>query len=730
MLERRPNGSGAVLLGGEQASPIQTPKELPPAKGCPTLPHVAPEILARLPEPMVAAPRWLIWREAPHPKKADKKRKVPMYSSGQRRSGQMDTEADLSRLTSIHDAMSAGLRHGASGIGFAVCGEGIGGLDLDGILDEQGELIPTHAGFQLAMKAEAEGVYMEVSPSGRGLRAFGPCDDKTAYSQDGVEYWGQRRFLTVTGRVWANACKWKNLNGIRSTLKPPIDERITGQERDGPETQSIITPKVLDELKSALCAIPSEERELWVKIGHALKTLPNDKGKALWLAWSATCPEKFDEADAERVWDTFNPVNTNHKAVFAEAQRNGWENPAKRKDLGEAAPSDDFRMHPGRKELKPTEFILDGFMPVGLSVIAGAWGAGKSTNLIPLLASAAHVAPKEWGFWPAIRRKLILVTEAPEQARDTIYSLSEEIGSAPWDEIWDWIVLFRARRLPAEALAKMLQAEVNAHTYELDNGFVVKPVIVLDTSAANIDLENESDNSQVSQAMAVLKQSLPGVSIVLVGHVPKSLARADVNDMTFRGAGAWEADAVATYFLVHDAATSTRFLAIRKCRFNPSYTEIEFGHEGGCKIIDTPWGDPQAKHYLHGVPAKSNGDARRAAQQEVRESKREENRERTRTERQERILSAIRHEVDGGRLVTRKGLHDQLGGKRELFLEAVNRLVESCIVTEHTIDRDLFGPDLNGPTPMILLPAEVDLELFLSTLDGQGSSGNQSGDLR
>lgn len=687
--------------------------------------HVASNIMAVLPETLSTTPRWLVWREQPHPKRADKKRKVPVYSSGHQRNGRMDTADDLACLTSIEDALAAAQKLGASGIGFAVCGDGIGGLDLDGILDENGELIPSHPGYDLAVQAEIEGVYMEVSPSGRGLRAFGPCDDLTAYSAQGVEFWGQRRFLTVTGTVWANPNGWASLNGIRSTLKAPVNDRETGQGREGLEGPGIITPKVLDELTSALRAIPADERELWVKIGHALKTLPNEKGKALWLEWSATCPEKFDEADAEAKWASFRPISTDHRAVFAEAQRHGWENPAKKKERHMDVPHDDFRFYPGPKELKATEFILDGFLPVGVSVIAGAWGAGKSTNLIPLLASAAHVAPKEWGFWPAIRRKLILVTEAPEQARDTIYSLSEAKGSASWDEIWDWIVLFRARRLDPEALAKMLRAEVEAHTYELDNGFVVNPVIVLDTSAANLDLENESDNSQVSQAMSVLKQSLPGVSIILVGHVPKSLARADVNDMTFRGAGAWEADAVATYFLVHETGTNTRFLAIRKCRFNPTYTEIAFDHESGSKIIDTPWGEPQAKHYLHGVPAKSNGEARRAAQQEAREAKREETRERACTQRQESILAAIRHKVGEARLVTRKGLHDDLGGKKELFLEALSRLVEGGLVAEYTIDRALFGPDLKGPTPTILLPAEVDLDLFLSTLAGRESGGNQ-----
>lgn len=311
------------------------------------LKHVAPDVLANLPEPMITAPRWLVWREAPHPKKPGKTLKVPMYSSGHQRNGQMDTADDLARLTSIHAALASAPKVGACGIGFAVCGDGIGGLDLDGILDDNGELIPTHAGFDLAVRAEFEGIYMEVSPSGRGLRAFGPCDDATQYSKDGVEYWGQRRFLTVTGRVWANPNGWASLNGIRSTLKAPVNDRETGQGREGLEGQGIITPKVLDELTSALRAIPADERELWVKIGHALKTLPNDKGKALWLEWSATCPDKFDEADAEAKWASFRPISTDHRAVFAEAQRHGWDNPAKSRSAssGSGVTLEDFWAH-------------------------------------------------------------------------------------------------------------------------------------------------------------------------------------------------------------------------------------------------------------------------------------------------------------------------------------------------------------------------------------------------
>lgn len=483
----------------------------------------------------------------------------------------------------------------------------------------------------------------------------------------GMDIQSDSKFVVAPGSVHPNGSvyAWENDPQVYpladlpewvlgSAENEPQDARGDGDDGQGP----IITPTIMADLTSALQNIDSDDRDLWVRIGQALKTLPDNRGWKLWRDWSAKSP-KFDAADAREKWDGFGADFTHYKVVFDEAQDNwGWVNPAKRKKPAASRPHPNSyearRILPGPKVLKPTEFVLDGFVPTGVSVIAGAWGAGKSTCLIPLLASAAHLAPEAWGFWPAIRRKVIWVTEAPEQATDTIYSLSETNGAAPWDEIWDWFILFRAHRQEADDLAEMLKSVVADHTYSLDNGFVVRPVIALDTSAANFELENESDNSEVSRAIATLKQSLPGVSIVVVGHTPKALRRADFNDATFRGAGAWEADAVATYFLIYDADTDSRYLAIRKCRFNPTYREVEFDHEGSSKIIETPWGEPQSKAYLHGVPRKSSCEARIAARQEAIEDQREQQREATRTEYRRQVLRFIHEQVANAKLVSRE----------------------------------------------------------------------------
>lgn len=84
----------------------------------------------------------------------------------------------------------------------------------------------------------------------------------------------------------------------------------------------------LAELRSALAAMPSDDRDLWQRMGHALKTLVPQQGYALFTEWSQKSP-KYDAADAERKWNSFHPDRTHWKAVFTEAQKARWLNPKK-----------------------------------------------------------------------------------------------------------------------------------------------------------------------------------------------------------------------------------------------------------------------------------------------------------------------------------------------------------------------------------------------------------------
>jgi hypothetical protein len=694
-----------------------------------------PKITEALPKPLHKLKRFLLWKEFPHPdpvkRAAGKTIKTPYYASGRVRKGLLDTEQDLARLVTLDEAYDTFLLGGYSGIGFALANDGVGAFDLDRCLDDQGSLIKTHAGYELALEAKRRGAYMELSPSGRGLRIVGPARNHEAYSKDDLEFWGMKRFVTLTGNVWANPGGWVELGDLRDALAPKHSDR----ERDNVDDDEdgvLITPKTVRELQDALKTIDADERELWVRMGMALKTI-GPKGKQLWVAWSKKSP-KWNEEDAERVWGSMQPQGTHYRTVFHEATNNwGWKNPRAKPELVHDADApeadndedpdtslpDDEAIDLGDPQLHPTEFVLDGFIPTGISVIAGAWGAGKSTNLIPLFASVAHLSPPDWGFRPDLRRHVIYFSEAPDQARDTLYSLSKSEGGAGWQDIKEWFHLYPARRVGPKRLSKRIGDLVDQFSWTTETGFRVRPVVVLDTTSANFDLENESDNSQVAAAMSILKQRLPGLPIVLIGHTPKAMVRADIGDMTFRGAGAWEAEAVATFFLVHDHETDMRFLAIRKARFRPAYPEVDFDFAGGSEIVETPWGEPQSKSYVHGVPSKSSGEARRAARAEVMADKKDERDQRALTERQQKVLDFIRKRVGDGVFATKSAVRAEVSGNKVLLGEAIDRLLEADLLVAYGLTQgqlDEKGIEFTGRLPEILLPPEVELDAFLTTV--------------
>lgn len=107
---------------------------------------------------------------------------------------------------------------------------------------------------------------------------------------------------------------------------PPL-ETVEGVVKPAePSGGSLAGAMAAHDLRSALASMRADDRDLWVRMGHALKHL-GDQGMGLWLEWSQTSP-KYDPADAMRVWESFKPSHTGYQAVFAEAQRRGWANPA------------------------------------------------------------------------------------------------------------------------------------------------------------------------------------------------------------------------------------------------------------------------------------------------------------------------------------------------------------------------------------------------------------------
>lgn len=712
-----------------------------------------------LPEVLTSSSRFLLWKKVKDAA-TGKIRKVPYYSNGRIRKDELDTPQELANLCTITEALNKlELFPSFTGIGFAVIGDGVAAFDFDKCLDpETGLLLARHPATPIVEALRDKGVYIEVSPSGTGLHAIGLSSLLDAYSNEGVEYWAKGRYLTVTGQCWANPRGWASIEEERQNLGGPKEQ--AGSAKSKPylddDDEDAVNPQskwVLRDLKAALVHISADEYDTWTRVGIALKEF-GQEGLDLWKAWSSKS-DKYDPNACEAKWETYQARSITYRSIFQMATEAGW-NP---KDKPKAKVSRGPYMELGEADQDfPTEFVIDGFLPIGLSVLAGVWGAGKSTNLIPLAASVAHLAPSEWGFHPELRRKVLWITEAPSQARDTLHSLSKEKGSAPWSEIKEWFKILPARRVDAETLVEQIQEHLEALTVYVNPspaypaGYPVRPLIVLDTVTANLDLENESDNSEVGAFMSEIKASLPEVPIVLIGHTPKGQRNAEDNSsLTFRGAGAWEAEAESTYYLVHDEAIEVRYLVSQKLRFAPEFREIHFGSQTSTKLIPTPWGTIQSKTFVHGVPSIGTADLRQELRQEVRaeaRSEREQEREEARLAReaakeadrlrkeQERqrekeeqeqarlekiegdILRSVEALLADGVVPQRLEIVGQVSGNKDYKVEVLNGMVLKGEIIKEKVPKSHYSK--SGQQPYGYFPAGSDLGTIWDLLDPIG----------
>jgi len=148
------------------------------------------------------------------------------------------------------------------------------------------------------------------------------------------------------------------------------------------------------------------------------------------------------------------------------------------------------------------------------------------------------------------------------------------------------------------------------------------PWPVFDTSSSTIDLENESDNSVVGRALAVLKQRFQGMPMGIVGHISKALKRADVADFSARGAGAWEADANQVIYLIKED-DGTRWMEIKdaKHRFVSKVDGIKF--EAVVNKIKTfdMLGNEVEETLIHGHPVAIETGGKKALKEQKEQDK-------------------------------------------------------------------------------------------------------------
>ncbi len=297
----------------------------------------------------------------------------------------------------------------------------------------------------------------------------------------------------------------------------------------------------------------------------------------------------------------------------------------------------------------PIEYVLDGFVMCGVFVIAGQPGVGKTNALVSLAACVAHVAPKDWGLWPVLRRRVVFITEAVNQTLNVRSSLMLKALNArtvTQADIDYWFQVRDSKRVPAADRAADLKRIVAEYTIAGPNGYRVKPLVVLDTTSSTIDLENENDNAEVSRAVSAVREASEDGPVWLNTHTAKTMSRQTVSA---RGASAWEGDTSGSAYMIRDGDhdTAPRVLLLGKVRHVPAFNELQFGYDQGEVQLKTPWGAEQTLRFGHGVPARSDTQVRRREQASQTENRLIE-----------AAVDAARRAVDGAVFLTKSELID------------------------------------------------------------------------
>lgn len=143
-------------------------------------------------------PQWMVWRLM---FRNGKLSKVP-FNARTDRFGKSNNPATWCPFETAISAYRTG-RY--DGIGFAfAAGDGLCGIDLDHVIDRETSVVEPWA---LEIAEKFRGTYIEVSPSGTGLRIF--CRGKPIRTGKGtvekrIEIYDHTspRYLTVTGVLW------------------------------------------------------------------------------------------------------------------------------------------------------------------------------------------------------------------------------------------------------------------------------------------------------------------------------------------------------------------------------------------------------------------------------------------------------------------------------------------------------------------------------------------------
>ena len=272
-------------------------------------PAALPVIFENIPMELKRIPRWVLWSHTEVGSDGHKRwSKLPVQANGQSASSTNPTTwADFLTVQAAYQNNPTRF----SGVGFVFSeDDNLVGIDLDDCYDADLSCFTNAAMQQLAQSVNG---YMEISPSGTGVKIFTRSDFKTAHVDHsiGFEAYPHGRYFTVTGQIISGSIPGEEQD--LSTIIPTRTVHITGDDFADykppvPEYDlARVETDILAHLPSTDCGYAD-----WMAVGYALHHQFRGDPEAceLWDRWSyndGASPEYQATGDmsCHYKWNTF-----------------------------------------------------------------------------------------------------------------------------------------------------------------------------------------------------------------------------------------------------------------------------------------------------------------------------------------------------------------------------------------------------------------------------------------
>jgi hypothetical protein len=317
------------------------------------------------------------------------------------------------------------------------------------------------------------------------------------------------------------------------------------------------------------------------------------------------------------------------------------------------------------------DWVIDNFIGEGVRTISGAAGKGKTSIVAPLCGHVAHLL--EYSFLtPRHRRNVFYFTEDTNQLNRMVMGMkkhqSREFDSEDEKEA-EWRKYFQiklTKRYKVNEVKKLAEA-IKEHAHNQD-GKIIQPLVVFDTQAASLDVEDENNNAELSKFISAIKLHFwesNRIPVWIVTHITKMSAELDdYSGLTSRGAGSVGADCHGTMGIVHPKDFTGRILGNIKDRDGAKRKEVRAEITQRVTDAVTPYGEPDTLSYYTTEFFESDPEERAAERAEAAEDVLIT-----------KVYAAI-HKIEqsGGAATQNKLEEEKLGAGRERLLKAIESL--------------------------------------------------------